>query len=83
MKRLRREKVPLGNRLTQTLLPRRSPPRTEVALVAEEMKHSDRETNQSETVADSPPKEKKKRDGAIEEVTTVEEEPKIKGKNKK
>lgn len=47
------------------------------------MKHSDRETNQSETVADSPPKEKKKRDGAIEEVTTVEEEPKIKGKNKK
>uniref|UniRef100_A0A4W5LS35 G patch domain-containing protein 4 n=1 Tax=Hucho hucho TaxID=62062 RepID=A0A4W5LS35_9TELE len=54
--------------------------------VAEEMEHSDRETNQSETVADSPPKKKKKRDGAIEEreeVRTVEEEPKIKGKKKK
>ncbi|XP_071240281.1 G patch domain-containing protein 4 [Salvelinus alpinus] len=54
--------------------------------VAEEMEHTkDRETNQSETVADSPPKKKKKRDGAIErkEVRTVEEEPKIKGKKKK
>ncbi|XP_029592993.1 G patch domain-containing protein 4 [Salmo trutta] len=49
--------------------------------VAEEMEHSkDRETNQSETVADSPPK--KKRNGAIEEVRTVEE-PKIKGTKKK
>ncbi|XP_038832480.1 G patch domain-containing protein 4 [Salvelinus namaycush] len=54
--------------------------------VAEEMEHSkDRETNQSETVADSPPKKKKKRDGTMErkEVRTVEEEPKIKGKKKK
>nr|XP_029481126.1 G patch domain-containing protein 4 [Oncorhynchus nerka]XP_029481137.1 G patch domain-containing protein 4 [Oncorhynchus nerka] len=50
--------------------------------VAEEMEHSkDRETNQSETVADTPPKKKKKRDGAIER--TVEEEPKIKGKKNK
>ncbi|XP_041708737.2 G patch domain-containing protein 4 [Coregonus clupeaformis] len=55
--------------------------------VAEEMEHTnDRETNQLETVEDSPPKKKKKQDAAIEkseEVRTVEEEPKIKGKKKK
>ncbi|KAM9512874.1 LOW QUALITY PROTEIN: G patch domain-containing protein 4 [Salvelinus alpinus] len=67
---------------TDSTITKKKSSKKEVALVAEEMKH-DRETNQSETVADSPPKEKKKRDGAIEEVRTVEEEPKIKGKKKK